>query len=270
MTTLAVLRLVQEGRVDLDQNVQRYLHSWRLPPGQPVTLRALLSHTAGLTAGSYRDYPPGGPLPELREVLDRVVRARPVGSGFRYSNAHFVVIQQVLADVTGCHVADLLRSSVLDPLGMLHSGYEQNVDQWHIGSVAYGHDRHGAPYAGGWRLTPEVAGSGLWSTPEDLARCQLEVVRAATGGGSVFLSRESAELMVTPVAGEYGLGTATAPRRDSHWFGHPGDRASHHAIAATDLRSGAGLVVMANIAGGSPFATDLINQLGIDLHYLIG
>ncbi|MFG1644974.1 amino acid adenylation domain-containing protein [Amycolatopsis sp. NPDC049252] len=269
VTTLAVLRLVQEGVLDLDENVHRYLSSWRLPDDEPVTLRSLLSHTAGLAGGAREEYQPGEAVPSASGVLRRIVRERPAGSGFHYANAHFTVVQQVLEDVLGRPVTASLRSLVLDPLGMRHSGYEQDFDRTHTGGVASGHDQDGVPWPGGWRTTPEVAGSGLWSTPADLARCQLEVVGALTGGTTAFLSRELAELMITPVAGHYGLGTTTVLRDGSHWFGHPGDRRTHQSIAAFDLRSGAGLVVMANISGGAPFLADLVNGLRLELHYLI-
>ncbi|MGW3960832.1 amino acid adenylation domain-containing protein [Amycolatopsis sp. NPDC005003] len=270
VTTLAVLRLVQEGHLDLDEDVRHRLSSWRPPAGEPVPLRALLSHTAGLAAGRRREYLPGCPVPELRQVLDRIVRDRPVGSGFHYSNAHFAVIQQLLADVTGRPAAEALRSLVLDPLGMTDSGFECDFAESWTGPVAYGHERDGRPYPHGWRVTAEVAGSGLWTTARDLAKVQLEVLAAVGGGPTAFLGRELAELMVTPVAGEYGFGTACSRGTDAHWFGHPGERNSHQSFTAADLRTGAGIVVLANLGGDTAFLADLVNQLRLDIHYMIG
>ncbi|MFL6126293.1 serine hydrolase domain-containing protein, partial [Actinophytocola sp.] len=267
VTTLAVLRLVAEGVLDLDTDVRRYLTSWRVPDGDPITLRALLSHTAGLTAGAWHDYPRTGPVPGLGSVLDRVVRDRPAGSAFHYSNAHFAVVQRVLADVTGRETAELLRSLVLDPLDMRDSGFTPRFAESR--PVAHGHDRHGRPFPGGWRVNAELAGSGLWSTPADLAKVGREVVRAASGEPAAFLSRELAELMVTPVMAGYALGTATARGDGARWFGHPGDRRSHQAFTATDLETGTGLVVMANLGGETPFLADVVTQLRLGIHYLI-
>jgi CubicO group peptidase (beta-lactamase class C family) len=270
VTTLAVLRLVQEGHLDLDEDVQRRLSSWRLAEGEPVPLRALLSHTAGLAAGRRREYLPGGAVPPLREVLDRIVRDRPVGAGFRYSNAHFAVIQQLLADVTGRPAAEALRSLVLDPLDMTDSGFEHDFPESRTGPVAHGHEPDGRPLPHGWRVTPEVAGSGLWSTARDLAKVQLEVLAAAGGGRAAFLGRELAELMLTPVAGEYGFGTACSRGRNAYWFGHPGERTSHQSFTAADLHTGVGIVVLANLGGGTAFLADVVDQLRLDIHYMIG
>ena len=270
VTTLGVLRLVQDGRLDLDVDIARYLRSWRVPEGAPITLRALLSHTSGLLAGSYRDYPRTEPVPPLAPMLATVVRDRPVGAGFRYSNANFAVVQQVLADVTAEPVEALLRALVLDPLGMRESGYEQDFATARADRVACGHDEDGVPLPGGWRSTPECAGSGLWSTPADIAKAQQEIVRAVAGAPTVFLSQELARAMVTPVADDYGLGTTTARSGDVLWIGHPGDRISHQSVAATDLRTGVGLVVMTNVGGGAPLFADLVTGLRLGVRYLIG
>jgi amino acid adenylation domain-containing protein/non-ribosomal peptide synthase protein (TIGR01720 family) len=269
VTTVAVLRLVRDGLLDLDTDVRRYLTSWRVPDGDPITLRALLSHTAGLTAGARHDYPRTGPVPGLSSVLDRVDRERPAGAAFHYTNANFAVVQQILADVTGREIAELLRALVLDPLDMRDSGHALEFAESRADAVAHGHDENGRPFPGGWSVTPELAGSGLWSTPADLAKVAREVVRAATGGPAAILSRELAELMVTPVLANYGLGTSTARGDGARWFGHPGDRRSHQAFTATDLQTGTGLVVMANLGGETKFLADVVHQLRLGIYYLI-
>lgn len=79
VTALAVLRLVQEGVLRLDEDVSGYLRSWKVPangPWQPrITLRHLLSHNAGMTVHGFPGYASRGPVPTLREVLDGVGRA---------------------------------------------------------------------------------------------------------------------------------------------------------------------------------------------------
>ncbi len=275
VTALGVMRLVQEGRLDLDRDIGRYLTSWD-PPEGPITLRQVLSHTAGLSVFRHPGYRRGSRVPELRQVLDgappantpRIRNERPPGD-CRYSCGNYSVVEQVVVDVTGRPFAEAMRSLVLDPLGMDRSGYEQDLPDTRPGGVALGHLADGSPYDGGWRVFPELASSGLWATPGDLARVSLEIHRAATGAGGVFLSQELATEMVTPVDAGYGLGTTTVRDRDAHWFGHPGDKHSHQTLVATDLRSGVGLVAMFNIGGDAPVHADLLNELGVHFRYVI-
>ncbi|MBP2328530.1 amino acid adenylation domain-containing protein/non-ribosomal peptide synthase protein (TIGR01720 family) [Kibdelosporangium banguiense] len=272
VTTAGVLRLVQQGSIALDETVDRYLTSWRLPPGEPVTLRQLLGHTAGLMSGvtpSGYVQQPRGTRPALRPMLDHVVRDRPPGTGFRYSNAHFAVVQQVVADVTGTSFADAMRSLVLGPLGMADSGFEHDFPEARADRTAHGHDADGVPYPGGWSLVADIASSGLWTTADDLATLELAILRAATGAGTGFLTRELATQMVLPAGPRYGLGTTITRGTGTHWFGHPGDRRTHQALTAIDLHSGSGLVVLANIGGEAPLLANVADELGLDIDYRV-
>jgi non-ribosomal peptide synthase protein (TIGR01720 family) len=267
LTTTGVLRLVQDGLLDLDENVARYLTSWRLPDVEPVTLRQLLGHTAGLWATSLVRQP-RGTVPDLRPVLDGVLRDRPPGTGWRYTGIGFAVVEQVVTDVTGLPFPEVMRSLVIDPLGLADSSYEQDFPESRVDDVAFGHNEDGEPFPGGWLVAADVAASGLWTTARDLAMLELAVLRAATGVGTGFLARELALHMVTPAAnGQYGLGTTVTRGPDVHWFGHPGDRHGYQAFSAVDLNSGAGLAVLANTAGEAPMLADLISDLGLGIHY---
>src|SRR5690349_819662 len=100
---VGALSLVQDGRLDLDEDINRYLVSWKLPANgawQPrVTLRQLLGHTAGLTQNWFRGFRYGQPTPTLLQALDglppaNTPRVRSVlvpGSQFRYSGSHYLV-----------------------------------------------------------------------------------------------------------------------------------------------------------------------------------
>jgi CubicO group peptidase (beta-lactamase class C family) len=282
VTALGVMRLVQDGRVDLDRDVNEQLRSWRLPDTDgltgPVTLRHVLGHVAGLAEFRHPGYRRGAPLPTLPQILDgakpantpAVRRERPAGGEFRYSCGNFSVIQQLVADVTGLPFAQAMRELVLDPLGMSASGFTQDLPERRPGEVAHGHDADGRPIAGGWWVFPEQASSGFWCTATDLAAVSREIVRAAAGEGAVFLSREVAAEMVTPLTESYGLGTAVSRDGATHWFGHPGDKKSHQCFTATDLHTGDGLVVLANIGGDAPLTAGLLHELGVRIRYLIG
>lgn len=232
VAAFGALRLVDQGVLALDEDIDTYLVSWRLPgPWRPVvTVRQLLAHTAGLSYNWFRGFAPGAPVPTLSQVLhgeppatSPPVRATMVpGSGFRYSGSHYAVLQQVMEDVTGTEFAELMRSLVLDPLGMVDSGYEQDFPLHH-GDVARGHHLDGTPLRGGWRVQPELAGAGLWTSPSDLTLLGVEVARAVAGRPALLSERLATEMVTPQVPGGFGLGTLV---RDG-CFGHTGSNAGY-------------------------------------------
>src|SRR5262245_22807817 len=131
------MRLVEQGRLDLDADVNDYLTSWRVPANagwQPrVTLRQLLSHTAGTTVHGFPGYPASGPWPTVVQILQGVPSANNQsimvdvlpGTQFRYSGGGTTIAQQVVADVTGRPFPELMQELVLGPVGMADSSYEQ-------------------------------------------------------------------------------------------------------------------------------------------------
>jgi CubicO group peptidase (beta-lactamase class C family) len=214
-----------------------------------ITVRQLLAHTAGLSYNWFRGFAPGSPVPTITQVLrgqppatSPPVRATMLpGSGFRYSGSHYAVLQQLLEDVTGTEFAELMRSLVLEPLGMADSSYDQDFPARH-GQVAVGHHLDGTPLRGGWRAQPELAGAGLWTTPSDLCRVGVEVTQAVAGR-SVLLSRALATEMVTPqVPGGFGLGTSVSDRR----FGHTGSNAGYGCWLFTWPATRTTMAVMVN------------------------
>jgi CubicO group peptidase (beta-lactamase class C family) len=238
VAAFGALRLVDQGVLELDQDIDAYLVSWRLPESggwrPAVTVRQLLAHTAGLSYNWFRGFSREQPVPTITEVLrgqppatSPPVRATMLpGSGFRYSGGHYAVLQQLMEDVTGTGFAELMRSLVLEPLGMADSSYDQDFPHRH-GQVARGHHLDGTPLSGGWRVQPELAGAGLWTTPSDLSRVGVEVEHAVAGR-SVLLSRGLATGMITPqVPGGYGLGTAVEDDEGRLRFGHTGGNAGY-------------------------------------------
>jgi CubicO group peptidase (beta-lactamase class C family) len=136
VTSLAVLRLVEQGKLNLDTDVSQYLRSWKLPTNRfteqkKVTLRELLGHTAGATVHGFEGYSTGKKVPTLVQVLngESPANSAPVtidfvpGTNFRYSGGGYTIIQQILIDATGEPFPDLMQELVLQPLRMVHSTF---------------------------------------------------------------------------------------------------------------------------------------------------
>jgi CubicO group peptidase (beta-lactamase class C family) len=263
------LRLVADGVLDLDGDVNDRLKSWRIPANddwQPrVTLRQLLSHTAATTVGGFIGYPQGTEVPSVPRLLDGHGNSLPVvvsglpGLRFRYSGGGYVVMQQLLADVTGADFPALAAELVLGPVGMSDSTFAQPLPPALAGSAATGHHPGPVPVPGRWHTYPEMAAAGLWTTATDLARFFLAVKASLTGAAGALLPQRIAEQMATPQTSQapYGLGLTLAPPGQPSTIGHGGDDQGfeNHAVLYPD--TGQGIVMMTNGFHGR----ELIDQI---------
>ena len=270
IAALAMLRLVDRGILDLDADINDSLTSWRVPRNsdwQPVvTLRQLVSHSAGLTTSGFPGYKRSDTLPEPVEILNGVhpantfgVRVDTIpGTQFRYSGGGTLAMQQLLEDVTRTPFPDLMQELVLQPAGMEDSDYTQPPPEDVHDALAHGHDALGAPVEGGWHVYPELATAGLWTTPTDLCRYALAVQSAHAGQSGALLSQALAREMLAPqvpasdrIGGlaALGLGPFVADGRFGHSGGNEGFRC--HLLAYTEL--GKGAAVMTNSDNGGSF-----------------
>jgi CubicO group peptidase (beta-lactamase class C family) len=268
VTAMAVLRLVQQGKLNLDEDVNKKLVSWKVPENEftrkeKVTVRRLLSHTAGLNPTSSGDYPVGSEVPTLLEVLNgrKPANTEPVrvvsvpGSRTLYSGSNYFVLQQLLIDVTGKPFPRLMEELVLRPLGMKNSTFEQPLPPSLQSRAAAG--KQGAtPVEGRWYVKPEMAAAGLWTTPSDLARFAIEIQKSRRGKSNRVLSREMTDLMLTAqpptvpgegvVPGEVmGLGLELKSEGGLLRFSH-GGYTTGYRCQMTAFEDGKGVVVMTN------------------------
>src|SRR5215467_16283013 len=130
------------------------------------------------------------------------------GSRWKYSGGGYTVMQQLLLDVSRRPFPTLVHDTVLVPIGMTRSTYEQPlpVDQRPGAATPYNAD--GAPVEGGFHIYPELAAAGLWTTPTDLARYAIEIQRSLRGDANHVLSAAMTKQMLTVVQRHYGLGPA--------------------------------------------------------------
>ncbi|MEM9494879.1 MAG: serine hydrolase domain-containing protein [Pseudomonadota bacterium] len=260
-----VLRLVAEGLVDLDTDVNDYLTSWKVPEGRhtrknKVTLRAILSHTAGFSQHGFADFEPGEELPTAIETLNGTgpVKHGPVrlrfapGKKFDYSGGGITVSQVLVEDVTGMTYTQAAKKYVLDPLGMSRSTFVNPLPASH-GNIARAHDRDGAPTAlpRGWEAMPEMAASGLWTSATDLAAFVIALQESYAGTGDFLPQDIAADMMTRVPPGIHGMGPRLNGEGASHVFHHGGANNSYRAWIQGFLQGGDGLVVLTNATRGS-------------------
>jgi len=265
---LAVMRLVEQGKLGLDEDVDHYLKSWKVPASgdfRPlITLRELLGHSAGLTVHGFAGYHAGEPLPTVPQILDGATPANspPVRvnilpeTAFRYSGGGTTVAMLSVMDQLGQPFPKIMRDLVLDPFGMTHSTYEQPLPEAKYGAAATGHPWKGDPLEGKWHTYPEMGAAGLWTTPTDLCAVGLEMQRAIRGE-SKLLSKARAEEMVTRNLGDVGIGFFMQGKGATMRFGHNGWNEGFVSLATFYKEKGLGTVIMVNSNEGIPLLEEL-------------
>lgn len=276
VAALAALLLVEQGKLSLDEDVNARLASWKVPENdftktEKVTLRRLLSHSAGLTVHGFGGYAAGAPVPTLVQVLEGAkpansdaVRVDVVpGKIWRYSGGGYTVAQQLMMDVTGRPFPDIMAELVLKPVGMTDSTYEQPLPEARRGAAASGHASDGKLLPGRAHTYPEMAAAGLWTTPTDLAKFLLEVERARRGKSAV-LSQARALEMTTAQKPGYGLGLSLDGFGKMASFGHGGSNEGFKCQMTAFFEGGRGAVIMTNGDLGGFVAGEILRAIACE------
>ena len=216
ITAWAVMTLVDSGKLDLDAPVSRYLTRWQLPPSEfdndGVTVRRLLSHTAGLTDGlGFAGFPPGVELPSLEENLrhpdaspghsGEIRVGNPPGSKWQYSGGGYLILQLLIEEVTGESFEAYLQHAIFNPLGMTRSTFTVDPS---TPDVATFYDKDGSK-AIHYRFRAKSAAS-LYTNVADMVRfVQAHFIGPAGEPiGRGVLKPETLQAMRTPHAKLYG------------------------------------------------------------------
>jgi CubicO group peptidase (beta-lactamase class C family) len=274
-TAVIALRLVEQHKLALDSDINLSLRGWHLPGDahlapRGVTLRQLLSHTAGLGVHGFAGYLPGAPLPTTVQILEGVPPANnmavrsvlPAGAQFQYSGGGYVLTQLALQDVTGLPFAELAQRELLGPLHMTRSAFAQPPSADLLANIAFGHVA-GQPVPGNYHVYPELAPAGLWTSAGDLARMLIDLQASAVGRKGHRLSPAMARAMLQPVKDHWGLGVelyTTAPKR----FGHDGVNEGFQSYMIAYAGKGEGIVALTNGGQGRRLIDEVVRAVATD------
>jgi len=274
---MGVMDLVERGKLSLDAPVNSLLRSWQLPENElttatPVTMRMLLSHSAGTTVHGFPGYEIDETRPSIVEVLNGtapantaavVVDAAP-NRKFEYSGGGTTVAQVAITDQTGLPFPTFMRRTVLEPLGMTSSTYEQPLPESRRMLAATGYNFGGREVHGRWHVYPEMAAAGLWTTPTDLTRVIVEMQNALAGRPTRVLSMDSVRHMLTPrFPGEQiGLGFFVEPHGGAAYFTHNGQNEGFVSLLIGSADGAHGAVIMANSDSGGRLLGELAAAIG--------
>jgi CubicO group peptidase (beta-lactamase class C family) len=280
VSAMGALMLVEEGKLDLDADVNDKLVTWKVPENEftrkkTVTLRALLSHTAGLTVHGFPGYGTDQPRPTIVQILDGIKPANTnairvdilPGSQWRYSGGGYTIMQQLVIDVSGKPFPQFMQEAVLRPLSMNESTFEQPLTGLEAKLTATGHLADRRPVKGKWHIYPEMAAAGLWTTPSDLARFAIGVQEALAGQSAKTLSRAMTRQMLTEQKNAYGLGLGLEGSGLGQRFGHGGRDHGFDARLVAYAKSGNGAVIMINTNDNSPMISRILEGIAREYHW---
>ncbi|MEX2299564.1 MAG: serine hydrolase domain-containing protein [Bryobacterales bacterium] len=277
VTAMAALHMARYGNFGLDQDVNAKLQSWKVPENaftkiKPVTLRGILTHSAGLTVHGFRGYAPGEDVPTLLEVLDGAGPANSAairvdsepGSAVRYSGGGYTVLQQLMIDTFGKPFPELMSIIILRQAGMANSTFEQPLPEARAAQAATGHGRDGRPVAGNWHTYPEMAAAGLWTTPSDLARFAIALQKAWKGESDRILTQKLAAEMLSKQFKGSGLGVGLSGEGKTAFFAHGGGNEGFRCFLAAGVANGQGAVIMTNSDNGDALARELLRAIAAE------
>lgn len=257
------LSLVEEGRLDLDRDINMYLKSWKIPlpefiGSRPITLRDLLLHRGGFSNWVFPGYSRTEFLPTLRQILKgekpavntSIIPIDKPGNIIRTSESGYVVLQYLLEEVSGRSLPELARERIFEPVQMRNTYLAADVPAAAKANVASGHQRDGSLYPEKWRCYPELGAKGLWTTAADMANFLGELMAAARGSSGKFISPSAARAMLTIQAGSRGFGFIIEGSGDDIYFHWEGRTAGFACALLVFPAKKQGIVAMTNSDNG--------------------
>jgi CubicO group peptidase (beta-lactamase class C family) len=258
LTGVGVLKLAQENKVKLNEDVNSYLKSWKFPYDEnsgekKITLLHLLSHSAGLNVHGFRGYRNGAALPTVVQILNGEAPANSEavhslyapGTKMQYSGGGTTIAQLLVTDISGKNFSEFMKDEVLGPLEMTTSFYNQPGDEKKpVLATGYLFDKSEVP--GKYQIHPEEGAASLWTNPTDLSKYIIETQLALKGKSSKVLNQQNTKLRLTPVHSGAGLGVFLQTIGKGEYFQHGGANEGFRALYIGDFEKGNGAVIMVN------------------------
>lgn len=267
-TALGVLKLLEDGKIDLDEDVNTYLKGWKIPENkfteiEKVTVRRLLTHTAGITVHGFQGYKEKDVFPTTLMVLKGEGNSSAIyvdtipGSIWRYSGGGYTIIQKLIEDITGLPFAEYMDLNILGPLGMHNSTFEQPLPiELHFNASA-AHNSRGKVVRGLWHNYPEIAAAGLWSTPTDLALYCMAIQHILLGKSKGILSKETLEIMLTKHKNDWGLGLFIENEGKALRFAHGGTNEGFNSNLFSFAYQGKAIIILTNGDNGGELISEI-------------
>jgi CubicO group peptidase (beta-lactamase class C family) len=275
VNALGIMKLVQEGKLSLTTDIRNYLKTWTFPDnefskGKLITLKNLLSHTAGLSVHGFIGYSVDDSLPTINQILngerpannEPVKPIYPINEHFEYSGGGYAVIRKILDDNISTNYDSLMTALVLKPLKMTNSTFSQPLSTKYK-NYASGTNKEMQTLKGNYYIYPEQSAGGLWSTATDIAKFVLSVQNDLKGSLNSLINKQLTQEMLTPVLNNYALGFGIVEKGGEKYFWHEGESYGYNSMYYGSFTTGKGVVILTNAYpnNGQPFIPELLNSV---------
>lgn len=260
VNAIAVLRLAAENNINLDEDINQYLTSWQFPyksnsDSNPITIRQLLSHTAGLSTHGFAGYKNANKLPSIIQTLegkkpansDKVEQILPNNQQFKYSGGGTQISQLIVMDQSKMSYESFINKHVFTPLEMANSFYSIELEKYSQ-NIAFGHQKNGKSLKHNYNSYPESAAAGLWTTPSDLAKLIIDLQKSLQNNTGTIISQQSSkELIQSPLENSNAaLGLFTEKHNEELYVQHSGSNKGFRGKFIFSPQNGTGVVIMVN------------------------
>ena len=255
-TAWGIMKMVEDGKIDLDTPVATYMTKWKLPTSKfdinKVTIRNLLQHTAGLSVHGYNGYESKNELTSITKSLSGTSREEEAvtlimepESKWQYSGGGYSILQLIIEEVSGETFADYMQKNIFKPLKMKRTSFKIDKKILKKSAKAYDEEENEIPL----RLFNAQAAAGLHTTLNDLI-----LFAKASFSKNPVLSEKSISLLRTPTElskGNYGMGYMVMNRfGDFTLHGHGGSNEGWHSGFMLDFESKSGIIILTNGSSG--------------------
>jgi CubicO group peptidase (beta-lactamase class C family) len=266
LNALGVLKLADDNKIDLNTDINTYL-SWKfsydsISHGKKITPIQLIGHTSGLSIRGFDGYDRGDTIPTIVEIIEgkKPANSPPIrslyepGLRFEYSGGGSTVSQLMIADVAKMSYDKFMQENILKPIGMKNSFFGVPDKTKKKLELATAYSPTGAELPGKYKIHPEMAAAGLWTTPTDIARFIIESQLSYEGRSNKVLSNKTTRLMLDPYVAtnstslpKYGgLGVFVEEKNGEKYFLHKGGNVGFVCIYYGSMDGGKGIAVMIN------------------------
>lgn len=265
ITALLCYMLDEKGLINLDDPIDPYLKRWHLPKSRftenhSPTWRQFLNHTAGTTQSGFEDHYEGEAIPTIQQsLLGKIPRYDKEieflftpGTDWQYSGGGYVIIQMALEDTLNKTMAELAKEYIFSPLGLKNTTMIQPNEHGFPTNVTFVHDKDGKVIKTGLPITPQVAASGMWSTPTDLAQLSIEMQNALRNKNNKVISHQIAKKVTAVSALKNAVGgwaygwQKSFGYNDYDWFVCNGSNTGVGGSIFATMKDGNGFVYLAN------------------------
>ncbi|WP_437396945.1 serine hydrolase domain-containing protein [Flagellimonas lutimaris] len=278
--SVATFKLIEEGKISLNENVNLKLKRWHVPNNdftktEKVTPGRIMSHTSGLSTSGFQGYKKNDSIPSLIDILQgsKITNSEPVrvvqkpGESELYSGGGMEVLQMLLEDVSQKEFSLLLDNLILKPVKMNNSSFVYPLPKKLDNLTANGYDENGEVIDGGYHIYPEKAAAGLWSNPTDLALFMIALGKSYRGEDNGLLKQESAKTMMTRVPNAGGIGIGIDGEGNAFRFRHTGGNAGFVCYAVSFADIGRGAVIMTNSDNGFPLIHEITRAISKEYNW---